>query len=666
MNFVKLTMENFRCYSPKETIPLDTRPNKPLLTFVGENSAGKTSIFLAVIWVLYGEKAIVRYAESRPQDKQAPHNNFDLVNSEVLVSSPRPFMRVSLTFEHEGKTYYLFRTVSAKSASPRSERDLLPEAISLRMGKAATDEHDPQGKIDDILPFDAFQFFFFDGEDVRRYSGATSNLTREAIEQVLGIPEIRDALNDFERIQRRLLQQMSQESGIDDTIKAITQVLDTTIEELSRFSTTRDSKKKELAAVVGELATNEARREHLKGIAEFNTQLTELKKDRETTEHNLEEAILDRDRLVKDLPYSLIKPDLRKTLERLKRSVGADDLTQQMEGVKSRLSVLDELLKANTKSCYCGTTIHQEHRRQYTVLKKAYSKELSELETLASKKTTPPIEDVEYILGRIEGANVDFKAHEKKITELKADLIEFDDRIRAIESRIKGSNVDEAVKVQELIEKLREQKGTLTKEVENLDGLIAEREERKERQEGMLKRQQYSKGVMSGVPAKRELCGKVANSFSWIVEELISRKREAIIKSASEFFKGVTEVGQWNGIRIDDDYSVWLVDTKGRQVLPGEGFKEMVALSFIYGLNRSATYNAPVMMDFVIGRMDSKHQTAVVENLADFASQILAFFLDTEIQLEDVSSKLRRLETAHFTIQKNGKTGLSTIKEIRN
>ena len=658
-------MENFRCYSPKETIPLETRPNKPLLTFVGENSSGKTSIFLAIIWVLYGEKAILRYAESRPQDKQAPHNNFDLINSEVLVSSPRPFMRVSLVFEHEGTTYYLFRTVSSKTAGPRSERDLVPEAISLRIGKSATDEHDPQGKIDDILPFDAFQFFFFDGEDVRRYSGATSSLTRAAIEQVLGIPEVRDALDDFGRIQRRLLQQMSQETGINETIRTITQALDTTIEELSRFNSTRDSKRKELATAIGELATNEARREHLKGIAEFNAQLIDLRKERETTDRNLEEAILDRDQLVKDLPYSLIKPDLRKTLERLKRSIGADDLSQQIDDVKSKLAVLDELLGPKTKNCYCGTTIHHEHRKQFAVLKKSFTKELGELETLASKKTTPPIEEVEYILGRIEGTNVDFKAHEKKITEFKADLIEYDDRIRAIESKIKGSNIEEAVKVQELIEKLREQKGSLTKEIENLDGLITEREERRERQEGMLKRQQYSKGVMSGIPARRELCGKVANSFSWIVEELIRRKREAIIKSASDFFKGVTENGAWSGIRIDDDYSVWLVDSKGRQVLPGEGYKEMVALSFIYGLNRAATYNAPVMMDFVLGRLDSKHQLGVVENMADFSNQILAFFLDTEIQLEDVSSKLRNLETSHYIIQKDSKTSLSTIRETR-
>lgn len=658
-------MENFRCYAPKETVPLETRPNKPLLTFVGENSAGKTSIFLAVLWVLYGEKAILRYAESRPQDKQAPHNNFDLINSEVVASSPRPFMRVSLVFEHEGIPHYLFRTVSSKNAGPRSERDLQPEAISLRIGKSATDEHDPQGKIDDILPFDAFQFFFFDGEDVRRYSGATSNLTREAIEQVLGIPEIRDALDDFERIQRRLLQRMSQEEGIDETIKTITQALDTTIEELRRFSSTRDSKKKELAGVIGELATNEARRERLKGIAEFNAQLIDLKKESETTEHNLEEAILDRDQLVKDLPYSLIKPDLRRTLERLKRSVGADDLTQQIGVVRAKLTVLDELVSPKSKSCYCGTAIHQEHRRQFTVLKKTFAKELGELETLASKKTIPPIEDVDYVLGRIEGTNVDFKAHEKKITEFKADLIEYDDKIRAIESKIKGSNIEEAVKVQELIEKLREQKGSLTKEIENLDTLITEREERKERQEGMLRRQQYSKGVMSGIPARRELCGKVANSFGWIVEELIRRKRENIIKSASEFFKGVTDGGEWSGIKIDDDYSVWLVDSTGRQILPGEGYKEMVALSFIYGLNKAATYNAPVMMDFVLGRLDSKHQLGVAENLSDFSDQILAFFLDTEIQLDDVRTELHSLETSHFTIQRNAKTGLSTIRETR-
>ena len=86
MRFVEITLENFRSYS-KEKIPFPERKDKPLYTFVGKNGAGKTSLFLAMMWALYGEKAIDSYAANRPGDKQAPKNNFDLINSDVRETS---------------------------------------------------------------------------------------------------------------------------------------------------------------------------------------------------------------------------------------------------------------------------------------------------------------------------------------------------------------------------------------------------------------------------------------------------------------------------------------------------------------------------------------------------------------------------------------------------
>ena len=62
MRLLELTMEHFRCYEPSATVKFPADSGKPVITFVGEGGSGKTSVFLAIIWALYGEKAIEAYA----------------------------------------------------------------------------------------------------------------------------------------------------------------------------------------------------------------------------------------------------------------------------------------------------------------------------------------------------------------------------------------------------------------------------------------------------------------------------------------------------------------------------------------------------------------------------------------------------------------------------
>ena len=133
--------------------------------------------------------------------------------------------------------------------------------------------------------------------------------------------------------------------------------------------------------------------------------------------------------------------------------------------------------------------------------------------------------------------------------------------------------------------------------------------------------------------------------------------------NASEFFSAVTSGEDWKGIKIDDDYSIWLIDNKERSVLPAEGYKELVALSFIYGLNKAAAYNAPVLMDFVLGRLDEKHQKAVVSRLSDFSDQVLIFLLDSELNSPNVRKGLESIKSFDYYITKDNITGNSIVEE---
>jgi len=54
MKFEKLALENFSSYRGKHQIEFHTSTDKPVTIIVGGNGKGKTSIFDAINWALYG------------------------------------------------------------------------------------------------------------------------------------------------------------------------------------------------------------------------------------------------------------------------------------------------------------------------------------------------------------------------------------------------------------------------------------------------------------------------------------------------------------------------------------------------------------------------------------------------------------------------------------
>jgi DNA sulfur modification protein DndD len=657
-------MEHFRCYEPSATVKFPENSGKPVVTFVGEGGSGKTSVFLAVIWALYGEKAIEAYAAGRPNDRQAPRTDFDLMNLDAVENSPRPSMRVSLTFEHNRKRYTLHRTVTTKSSRPRTNRDLGAEDFRLTEHGKGSEEKYPDGVVEDMLPFDASQFFFFDGEDIRRYSGSKPQETKDAIELVLGIPEIREAREDLLRVQRKYLDQMKDDATLSETYRQNSEALSAVIAESEGYAKTLEAKKIELTKVNEDLLQAQVRRGELKEIADEDAKLRGIRAEKEAVDHSIEERQEMRQRLVDDIPYYLIAPQVRETLERFKEITGADDLSSQIVNVRARMGILDDMVSGKVSTCICGTRLDEGHMRHLAISRKALERNLEELQEKAAKKTTPPIDEIQYALGRIEAIKVDYKEVDKIINDLRVRSVELDDERLAIEGKIKKSEVQEAAKVQEEIDALNFKKGTLDEEIRHLQESYKDSLSRKGRLEGILRKQGLQKGSLAVTSARQETAARMAKAFDDVIRELTERKKELIVENASKYFEMIAKEGGWRGIDIDPDYSTWMLDKKGRKILPSEGYKELVALSLIYGLNKAASYKAPVIMDFVLGRLDKARQLEVVNNLSDFAEQVLILLLDSEIQSETVRRKLDSLSTEEYLISRDKSTGRSNFEEF--
>ena len=113
MKLIRLELENFRQYYGKQTIDFATGNDKNTTILFGENGKGKTGIYRAIMFVLFGSKNI---------SQDGKDEKVHLTNLKYLEEmSPSPGVsHVKLIFEHENKIYEIFRKISSFKHGSRS------------------------------------------------------------------------------------------------------------------------------------------------------------------------------------------------------------------------------------------------------------------------------------------------------------------------------------------------------------------------------------------------------------------------------------------------------------------------------------------------------------------------------------------------------------------
>src|SRR5947209_5514543 len=178
-----INLRNWKCYQD-EAIQFEASDNRNIWIVFGQNGFGKTSLLEAIQWCLYGTD-VVSNAELATRFNRAAVRN-----------DPRTSLSVHLTFDSSGRIYNVSRiarravrgtTVNANVEEPTVTIDGLNQA-------------DVRERIEELLPRSCKEFFFFDGVEIKRYAQRVQkDETRDSIERVLGIPELRNLRDDAER-----------------------------------------------------------------------------------------------------------------------------------------------------------------------------------------------------------------------------------------------------------------------------------------------------------------------------------------------------------------------------------------------------------------------------------------------------------------------------------
>lgn len=631
MRLLELEMENFRQYIGSQTIEFAATDKNITIVF-GENGKGKTGIFRALMFCLYGSTHIQQDNQSEP---------IHLVSMKLLEESARPVKAtVRILFENRGQRYEMTRSVRGIKRGSRIEERF--DSVKLASfdadgnynPKFLDDENQVRDKMNEILDVEIKDFFLFDAEKIDTLAKTDAQVKKEvktAIFKLLQINNVEEA---------KILLDSLYTSEKNNAIKNAGNV---NIEAKEREINAEKENIKRIQVLIEQLELEQ--QENSKLIDKYNLQLSQnegiriiqerlkLYQDKLTmnTSHLNDLKAQAGEIIKKDAAFLLFKNSFQNVANYL-------DQIMSQQGNIVPVDVLEQSL--NNKVCACcnnDLSVHNENLDYVKALKENYKR--SELTSMSSSiknmivdKENQYDENEQTILTLLRKMNeierekreiaLDIERTKKEIgTKAEAEL-NLD--------QIKQSLESETVNLTNTKANIIRQKDNLTTAEKKLESLEKEMQEMLRNNVSM----QFDAKVIERIDHLRQEIKVIANEFSTtmrhklrdlttdIFKKLIDRKDVNLISSININEKFELEIIGGDGVEITQDIS--------------QGQRQIVALSFITALAQVATgdnmtITFPLFMDSPFNRISGVNRDQLISNIPNLASQWILLLTDTEL-----------------------------------
>ena len=628
MKIHSLTSRNFMPYKEKLEMVFPQDDHRNVMIVFGDNMRGKTSILNAIRWAFYGE-AVGRH--SRPIPLQ------EIVNKDAALADDWR-IEVQVKFEANGYSYDLRRTADRKKliVSPLKPEDFTQSVHLTRDGSVVSGDQ-VEAEIGLIVPKQTSRFFLFDGELLQEYEtlliedSQKGHQIKQSIEQVLGVPALTKGRVDIQTILNKARKQQNKDLEQIAGLNKQAQWLAGLTEKIDAFDRDIKDLKEKLKKVRDERATLndevEAAQSVIGAKAKLDAKLEEhsfLNKE----EENKEEERLN---LVSNAWKDLIDGQIqirRSQMER-KREDLLDSIKKRSE-LEKEVADLKQLL--DTSECpTCGQTLGEKRRSQ---IGQALGNAETNLQSI--KDSSSALQDISgklNALSKIRGTNAKERLRQlqKDIQGCQVRMTQVENEIEELRDEIAGYDTAEIERKRVLLSGKIKEEGNLQSDIE-----VQERE-RQKLAEDLAVSQKAIEGLTKNrtqrSTVKVSLCSDLEKVFSQSIEQLRDKLRERVQALANEAFKQMTTQKSYQGLQINDNYGLQIIDESGRYVtVRSAGAEQIVALSLIDGLNRTGRSSGPVIMDTPFGRLDLKHRDNILSYLPAVTSQFVLLVHSGEIR----------------------------------
>jgi exonuclease SbcC len=671
---------------------------------VGLNGVGKSTLFEALAWVLYGPVAARTGVDQIKREGAAP-------------SDP---CRVEIEFIFDEDTYRVVREMTGKNLSATG--------IATVNGKIAANGAEPVSRfIQKKLGMDWKSFYtsiFAKQKELNTLSSMNPSERRQLILRMLGIDAVDDIISKIRsdaKEKKSLVEKLGGDlfdaHGVQKTI-ALTQELQSLEKKQKDLEKHSEGQKKKRITV--ETAHRiikkdyETKRQTYETLCATKEQLEE-KKSRFEKKHTLAEDISamektfhERAEFLKKHTEKLtvfknLEKDLR-TLEQQqeKNQNSLQSLIKKQEQNRTVLRRLEEDVKdlmvkrqsiekmgADAKCPTCERVLGEQRHKLLSMYSEDLTKKNQEKQRLAETGKTLTVEyerlsrekqalqkkntylrsqvvDRERLQTTILNSTMEFQREENKLDAKKKEYkalgaIEFDEKqYQLIRTRVSDAYRSYQVALEKL-DDIKEQQQEITleqKDIEADKNLITQ--QRKMIQKNIEEQQRLKKRLEEEQKNAFRL-GMLSEVMDSYRTYLISQIRPTLSAHASELFDELTD-GKYSQIELDEDYNLLVYDQgQPYRIERFSGGEEdlanlciRMAISEIITERAGSIFNV-IILDEIFGSQDQIRKQNIIKALNGFSSKFRQIFLITHV--EDIKHL-----TEHTVIVSEDESGVSFIK----
>lgn len=644
MNFTHVTLTNYGPYYESHQLDLRVRNDRPIIVIHGENMRGKTSLFNAFRWCLYGE--------ARGREGELLTDEM-LFNSVALEEGAKE-ARVKLEFEHGGETYVATRQILADERATS-----FTSRFTLQVGSTVVSDNAAHRLVSDVMDERISRFFLFDGEMLREYerllhtATSESAAVKDSIESILGVPALRVLQDDLSTLANDAYERATRQNSVE---KAAERAENDYMQAQLLLAQTDQSIREIQERLVGLNSDRQAVRDELEDLQDAQVALgrienlqTEIRQD-ELAIKNHREQMQDLLRTCWWLPVAgLIEGQLAEVDTGIR---AASESEGALRTLHERARTLRESLDRTT----CATCDQPLPASHVTPIRKQLTAVEAEIDKL-SQPVSPSLVDLLGRQDRLRPFSRPPAAASLTTIELSMRSLEQRNRIRRQDIAEENAALrgHEAAEIRAKQQKLEQLSTDIGQASTAYNDSVAERERLKGVMTAAQRKLAKSAKGDDAPAVEQAVLQFLSDLFSEAVGNFRHQMRDEVQAEASRQFMELTTEGDYTGLVINDQYGLRIMDERGH-VLPvrSAGAEQIVALSLIGALNRCAIRRGPVVMDTPFGRLDERHRANILRWVPTVGDQVILLVQSGEIRDAEDLAEVRHLIRDEYRITRDG------------
>lgn len=658
MKLLSLELYNFRQFVGTNSIDFGGDNNKVTVIY-GLNGYGKTGIFRAIIFCLYGNTSL----ERDNLDTNQRNKGLVLVNHSLVEQAKGDYEKASVTlkFEHNGNIFELYRSILCAKQGEEFNQVAGEVKLTLTIENSTkspiTDHDQVKQLLDSIIDPKNKDFFLFDGEQMEELTKQSSKSMKDikrGITDLLRLDAIQLVKQEFSKAQKSVEKEIKDNSfsaeleqvnidieKVDKEIEVKTAALQAAEEELECL----EKEKKEIA---DKIRTS-------KEGAEKQKQKDILVNEVENIDDELNEIRRKQKEILKTVSAYLGETIVTDAYNELKQRADRGELPSNI-----RDDFIKELLSRGF--CICGNNLHTHHEAEEK-LKEYLNKSIGKYaeagfqvfqmtKDLSQKINLRINKDIEDIT-----LSYNSKSNEKETLNKK---------IQVINEELQGfvNTKDYANRNTEIEKEIRENHEKIGANESSLAQLRGRREEL------YKKRAEYSRQdtLLSNCQKQLDLLEKASSSLDDVYKAYSDELRKQLSACATEIMKKIADketLQAISKIEISDKFILDVLSPSHINILPqiSSGQRQVVSISYICSLMQVAIgLEMPLLMDTPFGRLSGAPRDACLKRLPDLLTQWILLTTDTEFTVDEAKA-LRSSNAWHKIYEIESSNGISRIVE---